>query len=141
VQVEIRKVQAGDEALFDDIAEGVFDEPIERPRLAAYLVEPRHHMVVALCQGQIVGQVAAVVHSHPARPSELYVDDAGVAFGFRRRGIARRLMDEILALGRSLGCREAWLGTEPDNQAALGLYEVSGGEPSGRFVMVSFRLA
>ena len=30
-------------------------------------------------------------------------------------------------LGRSLGCAEAWLGTEPDNKPARALYKGLGG--------------
>ena len=33
------------------------------------------------------------------------------------------MLDAMFALGKSLGCGEAWVGTEPDNLAARGLYE------------------
>ena len=32
----------------------------------------------------------------------------------------------MLALGKALGCEEAWVGTESDNQPARGLYEKQG---------------
>ena len=72
--------------------------------------------MVALADGEVVGQVAAVVHRHPdERPVELYVDEVAVAPAFRRKGIARLMLDEVFELGRELGCAEAWVGTEADN--------------------------
>ena len=137
--LEIRQVKPGDEALFDRVAAGVFDAPIDRKRLAAYVAEPGHHMLVAILEGEVVAQVAAVVHRHPDKPTELYIDEVGVTPALQRRGIARRMLAEMLALGKGLGCEEAWVGTEPENEAARGLYECHGvaAEP---FVMYVFSL-
>lgn len=120
--VAIHRLRPGDEALFDAIAPEVFDEPVEAGRLAVYLRMPGHLMVVARDGDVIVGQCAGVLHRHPDKPVELYVDEVGTASTHRRQGIARQLLDELFAWGRELGCEEAWLGTETDNQAALALY-------------------
>jgi ribosomal protein S18 acetylase RimI-like enzyme len=138
-QLEIRHVKPGDESLFDRVAVDVFDEPIDACRLAAYLAEPSHHMLVALHGGEVVAQVAAVIHRHPDKPTELYIDEVGVTPALQRQGIARRMVAEMFALGKALGCEEAWVGTEPDNRAARALYEVQGatGEP---FVMYEYEL-
>ena len=137
--VEIRQVKPGDEALFDRVAADVFDAPVDRRRLAAYLASPGHHMLVALLDGEVVAQVAAVVHRHPDKPTELYVDEVGVTPALQRRGIARKMLAQMLALGKAMGCEEAWVGTEPDNVAARGLYE-SHGVPAEPFVMYVVRL-
>jgi len=139
MEVEIRRVAASDAAVFARVAHGVFDEPIDPGRVAAYLAEPGHLMLVGLLAGEVVAQVAAVIHRHPDKVTELYIDEVGVAPAFHRRGIARRMLDEMLALGKALGCDEAWVGTEHDNQAARGLYEYRGAaaEP---FVMYVFKL-
>ena len=138
-QLEIRHVKPGDEALFDRVAADVFDEPIDARRLAAYLAEPGHHMLVALHAGEVVAQVAAVIHRHPDKPTELYIDEVGVTPALQRQGIARRMVAEMFALGKALGCEEAWVGTESDNHAARALYEAHGatGEP---FVMYEYTL-
>ena len=136
----LRYVRSGDEALFDRVAPDVFDHPVERRQLARYLAMPGHHLIVATVDGQIVGQIAAVVHYHPdGRPTELYVDEVGVTPAFQRQGIGRRLLDAMLSLGRNLGCREAWVGTEQDNDAARALYEPRS-EPVESFVMYVLRL-
>lgn len=137
--LEIRRVTAADASLFDRVAAEVFDEPVHPGRLAAYLAAPSHCMVVALLDGEVVGQVAAVVHRHPDKATELYIDEVGVAPALRRRGMARRMLDEMFALGRELGCEEAWVGTEHDNLPAKGLYESRDAEAEP-FAMYIFKL-
>ena len=138
--VEIRRAGPGDEDLFERVDDDVFDYALDPSTLAEFLATPCHHLVVAIADGEIVGQVAAVVHRHPdQRPVELYVDEVAVAPAFRRKGIARLMLDEVFELGRELGCAEAWLGTEGDNTAATTLYESRGSEPEP-FVMYVFKL-
>jgi ribosomal protein S18 acetylase RimI-like enzyme len=139
MEFEIRQVKPGDVALFDRVAEAVFDEPVDPVRLAAYLAEPGHHMLVALLAGEVVAQVAAVIHRHPDKPTELYIDEVGVTPALQRQGIARAMLERMLALGSALGCEEAWVGTENDNQPARGLYE-SRGAAAEPFVLYLFKL-
>jgi ribosomal protein S18 acetylase RimI-like enzyme len=112
--------------LLENIAEDVFDGEINARRLAAYLESPGHLMVIAVCGKQVVGQVAAYVHGHPDQTSDLYIDNLGVAPPFQRRGVARRLVDEVLAWGKTLDCRQAWVVTDTENNAARALYEGRG---------------
>ena len=100
----------------------MFDEPVRPDRLSRYLAEPGHLMLVAVDDGVVVAQCAAVVHRHPDKVTELYVDEMGTAPSHQRRGIARDLMRAMFDWGRELGCEEAWLGTELDNEAANALY-------------------
>ena len=139
MNVEIRRVGPGDEALFERIAPEVFDEAVTRERLAAYLRAPGHHMLVALHAGEVVAQVAAVLHRHPDKIAELYLDEVGVTPALQRRGIAGRMVDMMLGIGRELGCGEAWVGTEHDNVAARALYRRREGEES-TFVMFLYDL-
>ena len=142
-EIEVRLAAAEDAELFDRVAEEVFDEAVDPARLAAYLSTPGHHMIVALDRGTIVGQVAAVAHRHPDKPTELYIDEVGVAAGYRRRGIARRMLAAMLAHGKAIGCEEAWVGTEPDNLPARALYEGWRREGDGaaeEFVMYVYKL-
>ena len=135
--IEIRRLGSADVALFENVAEGVFDHAIDRARLVAYLSTPGHHFIGAFTDGVMIGQLAAMVHRHPdLRPAELYVDELGVAPRFQRQGIARRLVDAAFALARELGCSEIWVATESDNLPARGLYEASGAraEPAVMYV-------
>jgi aminoglycoside 6'-N-acetyltransferase I len=123
--VQIKQVKRDDEALFDRVAEEVFDEPVDPQRLAAYLAEPGHLMLAAIDDGLIVAQCAAVVHRHPDKVTELYIDEVGVSREWQRQGIARKMLDRMFALGKSLGCGEAWVSTEPDNVPARRLTKIA----------------
>jgi ribosomal protein S18 acetylase RimI-like enzyme len=138
-QLEIRRVGPDDVTLFDRVAPDVFDAPIDAGRLAAYLREPNHCMLVAMRDCEVVGQVAAMIHRHPDKPTELYIGEVGVTPALHRQGIARRMLDAMLALGKNLGCEEAWVGTEPDNAPARALYESYGIEAE-TFVMYLVKL-
>ena len=118
----VKRLSSFDAPLFVRIAPNVFDEPVDAGRLATYLSAPGHIMVVALEGEMIVGQCAGVIHHHPDKPTELYVDEVGTASTHRRRGIARAMLYDLFAWGRELGCAEAWLGTELDNDAANAFY-------------------
>lgn len=122
--VDIKYLGPGDEDLFERIAPDVFDNAVDRRTLSHYLGTPGHHLIVAVAKGEIVGHVASVVHRHPdLRPTELYIDEVAVTPAFQRQGIAARMLEMAFALGRDLGCAEAWVGTEPDNLPAKALYE------------------
>ena len=127
--VELKRVTSDDLGLFERIADDVFDEPIRPDRLQLYLGEPGHLMIVAIDDGTIVGQCAAVVHRHPDKVTELYVDELGTAPSHQRQCIGRRLADEMFQWGRERGCVESWLGTELDNIAANALYNAISGKP------------
>lgn len=124
---EIVRLSQDNAELLSRVADDVFDKPVRADRLAAYLAEPGHLMLVAvsggIVVGQVVGQCAAVVHRHPDKVTELYIDEVGVAPVFQRKGIGRALVERMLGIGRELGCGEAWVGTEPNNLPARGLYE------------------
>ena len=78
---------------------------------------------------------------HPDKPAQLFINEVGVAEAYQGQGVGSRLISELLALGRRLGCTEAWVATEPDNKAARRLYEKAGGQQdSSPFVMYTFPL-
>ena len=121
--VHYRLLGPEDAHVLENVADDVFDHAVE-PRLAMeFLSDPRHHIVVAIDDGVVVGMVTAVHYVHPDKLPELFLNELGVAGSHRRRGIARRLMNEMLEHAGSLGCTEAWVGTETDNIAARSLYE------------------
>jgi ribosomal protein S18 acetylase RimI-like enzyme len=108
--------------LLTRVAIDVFDEPVLPERLASYLENPANLLILAVSDGVVIGQVAAVLHHHPDKPTELYIDEVGVTPEYQRQGVATRLMEEIVIWGKALGCEEVWLGTEIDNTAARALY-------------------
>jgi len=128
MQTEIVRIGPAQARLLERVAHDVFDEAIDPARVAAYLAEPNHLMVLALSGGEVIGQARGMVHRHPDLPTELYIDNLGVADDRRREGVATRMLDELVAWGRDKGCEEAWVGTEVDNVPARTLYERRGSE-------------
>ncbi len=116
-----------DAAILSNVAPDVFDNPIDAHWTAEFLADPCHHMVVAILDDQVVGMASAVHYVHPDKGPELWINEVGVAPTYQRRGIGKQLMQALLAHGRAIGCREAWLGTELDNTAARRLYAAVGG--------------
>jgi ribosomal protein S18 acetylase RimI-like enzyme len=136
----IVRLTADTAALLSRVADDVFDEPVDAVRLAAYVEATGHFMLIAVEDGTVVAQCAAVIHRHPDKKTELYIDEVGVAPAFQRQGLARRMLEEMLAIGKAEGCEEAWVGTEHDNVAARRLYESRGGTTAEPFVMYVYEL-
>jgi len=122
MRIAIQRVRPSDADMFRQIAADVFDKPISPDHLHAYLAETSHRMVLAILDHQVIGQAAAVLHHHPDKPTELYIDEVGVTPKYRQQGVAQSMLAELIAWGRELGCVSAWLGTEIDNDSAKGLY-------------------
>ena len=140
MEVQIIRAAQAQAGLLDRVAEDVFDERIDLGRLAAYLADPSHLMVLAVSNGEVIGQARGVVHRHPDEPTELYIDNLGVTPTRKREGVATRLLDDLVAWGRSLGCEQAWVGTEVDNEAARALYQGRGSDAE-TFVMYFYTFA
>jgi aminoglycoside 6'-N-acetyltransferase I len=142
MSIALRRMRPGDETAFDRVAPDVFDEPMHVERLEAYLLEPGHLMILAFEDNLVVGQCAAVIHRHPDKATELYIDEVGTASTHRRQGVALRIVEAMFEWGRELGCAEAWLGTELDNDPANALYRHTEPAPrtEGTFVMFEFDL-
>ena len=131
----------GEGPILARVAPEVFDGPIVAALTDEFLADPRHHLAVAIADGEVVGFASAVHYVHPDKRGQLFVNEVGVAPAWRRRHIASRLLDAILARGRALGCVEAWVGTETGNVAARALYASARGvEDPEAFVLFIFPL-
>jgi aminoglycoside 6'-N-acetyltransferase I len=123
------------------VADEVFDNPVDPAITAEFLADPRHHLAVAIDGEIVVGMASAVHYVHPDKPADLWVNEVAVTPTHHRRGIGRRLVQELLARGRELGCTQAWVLTDQGNTAARGLYAAAGGAETTGVVMVEFDLA
>lgn len=120
---EAHWIDAGNAHLLNSVVGGVFDHEIQPALLKAYLANPLNWMCVALHEGEVVGMCMAVIHRHPDKPTELFLDEIGTGDDWRRQGIARQLMQMVFDRCDAEGIDEIWLGTETDNLPARRLYE------------------
>jgi ribosomal protein S18 acetylase RimI-like enzyme len=131
----------GDAHVLDRVAPDAFDDPISPQSLARFLDDPRHHIVVALEDGLVVGFVSALHCEHPDKTQpELWINEVGVAAAHRRQGVARRMLDAMLAHAWELGCGDAWVLTDRSNQAAMRLYASRTDQAPSDHVMFTFHL-
>jgi ribosomal protein S18 acetylase RimI-like enzyme len=128
VTIEIHTLQARDASVLDQVADDVFDCPVDPVWSAEFLADPRHHLVVAIDDGIVVGMASGVHYVHPDKPPQLFINEIGVASSHQGRGIGRRVLDALLERGRALGCSEAWVLTDESNSIARKLYAGAGGE-------------
>lgn len=118
----LHRLHAGESALLEQVADGVFDDPVVPALMAAYLADPGNLTVLALADGLVVARVAAAIHRHVDKPADLYIDELNVAERYRRQGIARRLVAEVTRWATELGCADCWLAAEAGNVTAQALY-------------------
>lgn len=138
---EIKVLGRGDGKVLARVAPGVFDRGVNEHWSAEVLVDPRHHLAVAIDEGLAVGFASAVHYINPDKPPELWINEIGVAPTHRNRGLGKELLRAVLAVGRELGCSEAWVLTDRSNAPAMRLYaSVGGTEVPKDQVMFAFRL-
>ncbi len=70
---------------------------------------------------------SAVHYVHPDKAAELFLNEVSVAPTHQNRGIGRQMLQNMLGLGRELGCRCAWVLTSRANTPAMRLYAAAGG--------------
>jgi aminoglycoside 6'-N-acetyltransferase I len=140
--IEIKVLGLQDAGVLRHIAPDVFDNPINVRRVEEFLADPRHHLVVAVEDGLVVGFVSAVHYVHPDKAlPELWINEVSVTASHRGRGLGTRLLHSLLDVARGLGCAEAWVLTDRTNTAAMRLYPAAGStEPPSDHVMFTFRL-
>ena len=121
--IEIIQLSESNMDVLNNYDEDIFDEKIDTYRLTTMLKERNNILLVAVNEGVVIGQVLGVIHRHPDKPTELYIDDLGVSEKFQRCGIATRLIEQLYIIGIDRGCEEVWVATEPENEPAIKFYE------------------
>jgi len=138
----VKVLSDSDLPLLMNVAEDVFDNPVDEKLAEEFLNDPRHHIVVAIEEDKVIGFASAVHYVHPDKPAELWIDEVGVSPAYQNKGVGKAIMKELLQLGKGLGCVNAWVLTDRTNAPANGLYKSVGGEiAEGDTIMYEFNLA
>lgn len=127
-EVEVRLLGQEEIELLRTADPDVFDDDVDPARAAEFLLDPRHHLAVAIDGGLVVGIASAVHYVHPDKPPELWINEVGVAESHQRRGLASALLRLLRQHAVELGCADVWVLTEPHNAPARALYEAEGAE-------------
>lgn len=120
-QTTIRRLAKGDEDVVRALAED------GRPQ-TALLADERTVFIAAFDGERPIGfAFGYLLPRRHGEPSMLFVYELGVDEPYRRRGLATQLMRELFAHG---GGAEAFVLTEPENDAANAVYAKLGGKRS-----------
>ena len=125
-----RIAEQGDVALFDRIADGVFDGSVRPDLLSEFLSDVRHHLAIATMGDEIVGMASGVDYVHPDKPRELWINEVGIAPSHQRQGLGTRVVRTLLDYGRHIGCGEAWV-LSADDEGVRKFYRSLGGQETG----------
>ncbi len=98
-----------------------FSDPWSRASMEAYLDAPDGELLVLEKDGQTAG--FAVYHVS-WEDAELY--NLAVGGGFRRQGLGRALLDEVLVRAKGRGAERMYLEVRRSNAAAIALYRAAG---------------
>jgi aminoglycoside 3-N-acetyltransferase I len=134
----IVRLGPGDEQVVLDAAE-LFDAPPTDASTTKFLSSQGHHLLVAIDEGgDPVGVVSGVETSHPDKGTEMFLYELSVDPVHRNRGIGTALVGALADLARARDCYGMWVGTEPDNAAALATYRAAGASPPEPFVTLEW---
>ena len=122
----IRRLTPELAASFPAVADDVFDGQPTRDHLDRLALMPGHALFVAIGGERVIGQILCMMQFQADRAPVLYIDNLGVAPGFKRQGIARQLFDAAMDWGRDGGCDTVWLATDLENNEAQGFYAALG---------------
>jgi ribosomal protein S18 acetylase RimI-like enzyme len=125
--IEIKILRSGDEQVLMNVANEVFDNPIDANLTKEFLADPRHHIAVAIDDGLVVGFASALHYVHPDKPPELWINEVAVAPTHRRLGLGKAVLKSLFEVGRAHNCTVAWVLTDRTNTAAMALYASVGG--------------
>lgn len=125
--MDVEELGPGDD---DKVARAahLFDDPIDMPAVHAFLADARHHLLIASEDGEPAGFVSAIELLHPdkERP-EMFIYELGVDERFRRHGAATALLERLKERCVERGCREMFVLTDDQNEAAMRTYRKAGG--------------
>ncbi len=138
--ISIGRLGAGDEGLlasivwkaddFDLPGASAPEEPFEDAEATAYLSDPAAVHWVAEDGDALVGEVLCHVLRLPSGPGrELLLYAIGVRTAYRRRGVGKALVREMLGWARAEGIEEVWVVA--DNAGAQKFYAARGLAPRG----------
>lgn len=100
----------------------LFDAPPISAQTTAVLASERDFLWFAMSGNRPVGFASATSILHPDQPPNLFFNELGVHEDFRRRGVATRLVEAVLAHARRSDIWPVWVLAEGDDAQAIAFY-------------------
>jgi len=97
-----------------------------------------HHLLLAATshaagapEARFVGFITGMEIHHPDKGTEMLLYELGVDVDHRRQGVGRTLVQALIAVAQSAGCRGMWVPLDPGDthfRAALATYRSAGAD-------------
>jgi ribosomal protein S18 acetylase RimI-like enzyme len=124
--MRVRRLEPGDEG---EVLRSVhlLDDPPNAGAVRAYLSDERNVFFLAYQDETPVGFLRGTgLGQLKTEQKQMFLYEIGVDERFRRRGVARALIEALLELCRSLRFDEVFVFTDPSNEPAVRLYRTTG---------------
>ncbi|CAM3710117.1 GNAT family N-acetyltransferase [Smaragdicoccus niigatensis] len=124
----VRRLTAGDGdlALIAEQVNGAameIGDPFTEASLQQFLTNDDAIYLTIHHDDRLVGALHGFAYLHPSGKRYVYVDEVDTAEDFRRRGVAKKLMEAALDIARDLDAESLWLGTDDFRDPAKKLYQ------------------
>lgn len=123
IEIEIRPMAKSDIGAVISIENEVFTDPWPDEAFHEGLTFAEHQFIVAQRDSEVIGYAAYFVQMGEAR-----ITNIAVAPDYRRKSIAKKLINYILEIVGKTDCLYIFLDVRPSNQAAIDLYRKFGFE-------------
>lgn len=126
--VTVRRLNAGDEQPAFEALGQLADDAPEAASVAAFLASSRTYLVVGYWDDLPAGfAIAYPLPYFDGRGDMLFLWEIGTGERYRRRGVARAIVEYLLDEARREGYSEMFVVTNSGNSEAMPLYETTGG--------------
>jgi aminoglycoside 3-N-acetyltransferase I len=104
-----------------------FSAPPSDAYFEKLLSDPRFILLLARIDGAVVGALPAYeLAKYEQERSEFYIYDIAVAEAFRRRGVARTLIEALKPIARPAGAWVIFVQADREDEPAVALYRSMG---------------
>ena len=117
IRPTIRPMKKNDVNTLILLESGIFPDPWPAEAFIEGLTDKYHKFIVAEVDGKIAGYASYFIDLGEGRLTNM-----AVAPDFRRKNIAKKLLECILELVEKAGCKYIFLDVRPTNEAAISLY-------------------
>jgi ribosomal protein S18 acetylase RimI-like enzyme len=132
--MKIKRLGRGDMRIAQQICNNLLtrtdeEQPLSIDHFENFITDERSYLFAAFVHDNVVGFLLAYTFpSFYANGNMAYLYDIEVLEGFRRRGIGKSLINEMMTELRSHQVAEIWLGTAVQNIAAQSLFTSTGAQ-------------
>ncbi len=121
IVVSIRKMCADDLPVISELERQIFPDPWSESAFSEALSEEEWGALVAESDGTIIGYACYLIVG-----DEAHLTNIAVAEPFRRKSVAKQLLDHILRVVTEAECEYLLLEVRPSNTRAIAFYQKHG---------------